>query len=575
MEIYRFMNKISIIVLIICLFTGCKDDYTYKFPTLNVEGELALDVPIEGGVYYVTATATDVITVKASRVWCKTEYDPAQSDKITITVDPNAGFKRTCDVNIVVYSLPTVKVTINQDGEDPDIETPAGPKIMGNWQFNNPGNPAKATVGKDLGMYKDGVESTEGFTAVAGPNGGNAVRVALGSYFLAEHGIEANGESAEGAPGELVNEYTVMFDYKLPESGKWYSFLQTNPANSDDAEIFIRPEGTLANGNLGYSTEPVPQDGGWHRLVIVSKVPEYYKFYIDGKLFHEGQTSSLVADNRYALNLAGILLLGDNDGDDGDMDIAQVTIWDQPLDEVAIGSLGSVGSTGYLASGALAGSWKFDDPNNFSLPDIGGNLGMYKGGAESTEGFTAVAGPSATNKAVRVSLGSYFLANHGIEANGESAQGAPGELVNEYTIMYDYRLPEMGKWYCFLQTDVANSNDGEVFVRPEGTFANSNLGYSTNKVPEDGGWHRLVIVSKMPEYYKFYIDGELFHEGQASSLVADGRYALNLAGVVLFGDDDGDDGDIEVAEVAIWRKPLTHDQISALATPGTPYPQVE
>jgi hypothetical protein len=135
---------------------------------------------------------------------------------------------------------------------------------------------------------------------------------------------------------------------------------------------------------------------------------------------------------------------------------------------------------------------------------------MYKTGTASTEGFTSVAGPDG-GKAVRVALGSYFLASHGIPANGETSEGVPGEKVNEYTILYDYRLPELDKWYCFLNNKLDISRDGDIFIRPNGTFTNSNIGYSTNPVPQDNQWHRLMIVCKIPEYLNFYIDGELFH----------------------------------------------------------------
>jgi hypothetical protein len=135
--------------------------------------------------------------------------------------------------------------------------------------------------------------------------------------------------------------------------------------------------------------------------------------------------------------------------------------------------------------------------------------------------------------------------------------------------LYDYRLPALDKWYCFLQTDPTNTNDGEIFIRPSGTLTNSNIGYSEQTVPQDANWHRLVISCKSPEYCKFYIDGVLFFEGKTTALTLDNRYALDLAGVVLFGDEDGEDSDIDIAEVAIWNKPLSAEEIATLGTAGT------
>ena len=559
-------------ILLSCVMFAC-NDYKREIPTLDVVGEMNLNVPREGGVYYVTATSGDVICVQASKLWCKAEFSQdASSNNLQITVEPNDGVKRDCEVVIAVYSLPTVKVTITQDGEEPNVEVPATPKIMGSWLFNNSSDLAKATIGNDLLMYQDGTASTEGFTPVAGPTDKKgAVRVATGSYFLANHGISANGET----PGMKVNEYTLLYDYRLPASNTWYCFLQTNLDNDDDGEIFIRPGGELGNSSLGYSANPVPQDNQWHRLVIVCKLPDYYKFYIDGQLFHEGASSALSVDNRYALELAGTLLIGDDDGDDGEMDIAEATVWDLPLDENAVAALGGAGSTDYLTKGALADAWKFNYPTSLGTAEVGNDLLMYKDETISTEGFALVSGPTDKKSAVRVSTGSYFLANHGISANGETAGGAPGTMVNEYTLLYDYRLPESSKWFCFLQTNLDNDDDGEIFIRPSGELGNSALGYSANPVPQDNKWHRLVIVCKLPDYYKFYIDGQLFHEGASSALSVDNRFALDTAGTLLLGDDDGDDGEMDVAEMAIWRKPLTDMQVAALGTVGTSYPVVE
>ena len=347
MKNFNCIKKIVFIslVLLSCVMFSCKDDK--REATLDVAGDVNLSVPREGGVYYVTATSNDIVSVQANRIWCKAECLPGvTSNNIQITVDANTGVKRNCSVAIAVYSLPTVTVTIAQDGDDPNVEAPATPQIMGSWLFNNPADLAKATIGNDLQMYNDGDLSTDGFTPVAGPTANKgAVRVATGSYFLANHGISANGETAGGAPGTMVNEYTLLYDYRLPQANIWYCFLQTDLTNESDGEIFVKPTGELANSNLGYSANPVPQDNKWHRLVIVSKLPDYYRFYIDGQLFYEGQSSALGVDNRYALDLSGTLLLGDNDGDDGEMDISEMAIWRQPLTDAQVAALGTVGTS--------------------------------------------------------------------------------------------------------------------------------------------------------------------------------------------------------------------------------------
>jgi hypothetical protein len=46
-------------------------------------------------------------------------------------------------------------------------------------------------------------------------------------------------------------------------------------------------------------------------------------------------------DDNHGLNPTGVLLFGDNDGDDGQFDIAAVAIWDHVLTELEIQNLGT------------------------------------------------------------------------------------------------------------------------------------------------------------------------------------------------------------------------------------------
>jgi len=333
MNMYRYMKYILVFAWA-CMIFACKEDYVREIPTLEVDGELSHETPREGAVYFLTVKASEQFTAASTKIWCKTEIiKDATTNNVKITVEPNSGFLRDAEVNVVVYSLPTVKATIHQDGDDPTAVEPQGPQIVGSWLFADATQPGKAAVGNAL------TPVGAGFTSVAGPNGGKATRVAVGSYLVADHGIEANGG------GLKVNEYTILYDYRLPELDKWYCFLQTEVANTGDGEIFIRPSGLLTNSNIGYSENAVPQDANWHRLVISCKSPEYCKFYIDGKLFFEGKTTALALDNRYSLELSGVALFADDEDEDADIDCAGIAIWNRPLTAEEVALLGSAGTS--------------------------------------------------------------------------------------------------------------------------------------------------------------------------------------------------------------------------------------
>ncbi|MDR1675668.1 MAG: BACON domain-containing protein, partial [Tannerella sp.] len=136
------LNKTAIVTLLACMMLSCREEYQRVIPELNVEGEFSHDVPREGGVYYLTVTASEQFTAPSTKIWCKTEILSTEGvNNVKITVEPNNGYLRDAEVAIVVYSLPGVKVTIHQDGDDPDVVVPAGPHVTGSWPFSSASNP--------------------------------------------------------------------------------------------------------------------------------------------------------------------------------------------------------------------------------------------------------------------------------------------------------------------------------------------------------------------------------------------------------------------------------------------------
>ncbi|MDR1335663.1 MAG: Ig-like domain-containing protein [Tannerella sp.] len=211
-----------------------------------------------------------------------------------------------------------------------DVSAIPGRPLAGLWTFDDGNDPGKATIGASL------IRQGDGFAFVEGPGAGNgAVRVAKGSYFRVPHGIAANGG------GSRVNNYTVLFDFKVSELGRYYSFIQTTLENNDDAEFFLRSAGNLGIGGTGYS-EHVVSAGEWHRLVLSASMGNFYLTYLDGTLIHEGNVGSAAIDSRFSFMPEGVLLFADDDGEDAEIDIAEVMIWDGALDAGQVQSLGPV-----------------------------------------------------------------------------------------------------------------------------------------------------------------------------------------------------------------------------------------
>ncbi len=411
------------------------------------------------------------------------------------------------------------------------------PARKGWWKFDDATNLLKAEPG-----FGSDLELVGSHQAIAGPVAGNgAVKIGIGSHYKMMHGIAANGG------GSYVNEFSVQIDFRVASIGSWYTFFQTDPTNSSDGDCFINTSGKIGVGATGYSAYAISANE-WYRLVISVNNGTHYRYYLDGQLLSDATAQDI--DGRFALDSV-LLLFGDNDGDDGEIDVAEVAIWDIPLTTYQIQSLG--GFNHQLPKDPLqaAGRWKFDNPDNPVE-------GYYGKDLELVGTHEIVDGPVATNKAVRIGVGSFYRMDHGIAPNGG------GAYVNEFSLQFDFRVADIGSWRAFFQTNPGNSNDADCFINDQGQIGVGSTGYSAYKVlPNE--WYRLVISVKNGAFFKYYLEGQPLLDGGAQDV--DGRYGLeNL--LLLFADNDGEDGLIDVAEVAIWDRALSETEMIQLGGYG-------
>ncbi len=206
----------------------------------------------------------------------------------------------------------------------------------------------------------------------------------------------------------------------------------------------------------------------------------------------------------------------------------------------------------------MTGYWTFDDPQDLTRATIGNDL-------ELVGQDTAVAGPSANDGATRIGVGSYYKCYHDIPANGG------GTYVNRYTFLVDFRVPSLGKYYAFYQTNDDNTNDGDLFVNPEGHVGLVDLGgYSYCRV-DPGEWYRLVVSVDLGHHYRIYLDGQLIQEENPQTL--DGRFSLYTTFFNFFADENGEDNMFDVAAAAVFNYPLTSEEVEKLGGYGHVMPQ--
>jgi hypothetical protein len=195
-----------------------------------------------------------------------------------------------------------------------------------------------------------------------------------------------------------------------------------------------------------------------------------------------------------------------------------------------------------------AGWWKFDDILDLTQATIGNSL-IQVGVIQS------VSGPVAGNSAAMIGVGSYLVMDHGMDGNGG------GSLVNEYTLQIDFSVPEIAIWHSFFQTDETNESDGDLFTSSSNnTIGTAQTGYSSKGVSADS-WYRMIISVSNGDFFKVYLNGELWLDGALQSI--DGRFAL-ASNLLLFADNDGEDGIIYCSELGIWDVALDEYQVYRL-----------
>jgi len=226
-----------------------------------------------------------------------------------------------------------------------------------------------------------------------------------------------------------------------------------------------------------------------------------------------------------------------------------------------------------LPAEGLVGHWTFDNPANLAQATAGNALVPDK--LTGTLNFKAVPGPATGNGAVNVGIGSFYRCYHDIEANGHDP-ALPDSLptrVNRFAVVVDVRLPAKEVWYTLFATDnngdLAES-DGDFFIRTDGALGLQATGYSFYKIQDTEHFFRLVINADLGNYYNYYLDGQLLREGGTRRL--DDRFSLDSPDgsnqVLFFGDNDGEDSPIDIAELALYNRPLTPAEIAAMGGYG-------
>ena len=198
--------------------------------------------------------------------------------------------------------------------------------LSGHWTFDNSNNLTEATIGNALVL-------SGSHQAVEGPDSTGAVRIGVGSHYIAPHGILPNGG------GSMVNSYTIVMDIKIPSLSKWYTLYQTEPGNTEDGDWFINASGNMGVGATGYTSSTL-KPGEWYRVAISVKNGVRHDYYIDGQKALGGTPGAV--DDRFALTTS-VLFFADQNGEDNTLDVADIKIFSRDLSDDEILDLDGFG----------------------------------------------------------------------------------------------------------------------------------------------------------------------------------------------------------------------------------------
>ncbi|MCK9407849.1 MAG: LamG-like jellyroll fold domain-containing protein [Bacteriovoracaceae bacterium] len=423
--------------------------------------------------------------------------------------------------------------------------------LKGHWTFDNSSAPFVAAVGIDVIKDKS-ASATESITSIDGPIAGNkALHVPKFNFLHATPGLSANGISDTL---KKVNRYSMVIDFRITNRGEWRTFYQTDPANANDGDLFIRNAISTRGHNIGRATPGYSFDsitvGRWYRLVIVANIGAEFNLYLDGNLLLKG--SPMTADNNQALEsvdgLDELLFFGDDDGDNGEIDVAEIALYDTTL---TLAQISSMGGYGYLVQAK-------DPVNTFDMTDVANVLKPTTGiGTLALKGSGAlkvVAGPKPGLNAVQLQSGQYLQLNHSIVANGMEANGR----TNRWSVLVDFKLPELTQAYDLLQTDTTNLSPAELVITDAGKAGCDTLGYSDSVVVAAKKWHRAIMSVEGGKIASYYMDGKKVSQ---KSILPSGRFTLVPAangklGALLIGSQtDGNHTNlIEIAQVQVWNR---------------------
>jgi hypothetical protein len=470
--------------------------------------------------------------------------------------------------------------------------------VAGQWDFEF--GDLGATIGSPL-AYLGGAEGATALgtsfglaseMGLAALPGGDARVLHVPGDLSNQIGYIMTNRIAPNGGGNLVNQYTIIFDIFVADSGPGAaSLLQTSStANTDDGDLFWQGN-NFGQGNGGYNGRGTFTAGAWHRVAAAYDMaanPPVVVKYVDG-IKQDDWTANQSLDNPRRAMQATAILFGDGDQDERrEMWVSSIQVRSGRLTDAELYLLGKPTAAGIpvvIPSSTVTGQWDFE------FGDLGASIGSPLQYLDGAAGLTATGTQFGLASELTVPLINEtndvkvmkvpgdlsnqigYIMTHRISPNGG------GTLVNQYTLVFDILVSESGPGAASLLqvSSLNNTDDGDLFWQGN-NFGQGNNGYNGTGAFTAGAWHRVVAAYDMaatPPVVTKFVDGIKQDDWTANQSLDNPRRALQ-ATAVLFGDGDQDERrEMWVKGIQIRAGKLTDAQMVALGAPdGGPIPVI-
>jgi len=205
--------------------------------------------------------------------------------------------------------------------------------------------------------------------------------------------------------------------------------------------------------------------------------------------------------------------------------------------------------------------WTFNDPADLTKCEGSSLAKMVLWGD-----VKAIAGPNGDG-AVHVATGPghYLEVIHGINTNFDKlVEGEP--LVEEWSLEIIFKYYDLGQYKCLLQTGNANgitgsnTGDGDLFINKSELFGRGS--YFSPPL-EAGKWYHLVFTHAADGIMKSWIFQPAMIQ-YTNDWVRGGTDYILPYHFAICEDEDGEDYQMDFAEVAIYNRVVTPEEVYAI-----------